>query len=78
MRAPSEHLNILRRLHRWHAVRIALKLSAGGRVSADDAARNAEEIESLGWAIGTLARLLRKAREARLARQNEGRGGPRP
>ncbi len=63
-----KHLEVLRRLHRWLAVRIALKLSAGGRVSPEEAARNADEIAAVAWAIGTLARLLKKAREQRAKR----------
>jgi hypothetical protein len=62
VKAPSEQLAVLRRLHRWLAVRVALKLSAGGRVSAEEAARNAEEVAAVAWAIGTLDRLLRRAR----------------
>lgn len=78
MKAPSAHLNVLRELHRGLTLRIDRKLAVGGRVSCFDADRNAQETESLNWAISTLDRLLKKAREARLAGQDAGRGGPRP
>ncbi len=68
VKSPSEHLNILRELHRGLTLRIDRKLAVGGRVSCYDADRNAREIESLWWAISTLSRLIKKAREAKEAR----------
>lgn len=69
VRSPAEHLAALRRLHRWLAVRVDLKLSAGGRVSSPESSRNAEEIAAVDWALSTLDRLIKKAREAREARE---------
>lgn len=69
MKTPSEHLNTLRELHRGLSLKIDRRLALGGQVSAFEAARNADEIESLSWAIGTLRRLLKKAREQRAKRE---------